>query len=496
MGRDLARIKNTSLWYREVNIDGAMTLLEVENTSMGDLTVGGIPGSTPVISSDALGQSITLFSTEDPATDQSTFDVSFRLWLDTRHPLTQQIEKAGELYFQRLYYSCPPLNSRNLWKQLQQFHIRVTGATEAATRDLTGSDGSQDNTVSEVVINALRIFKTSLSALTSGTALDVLSIAGLDDDNDCLPGYPGRDRVLFAGLASSAAPAEIYYSVTGGGAWAAIVTDPTPFTVNSDITFLTAEVIDEDNVRLVASRATDAGTKTQWAYQDISVVGSTITVASWNVITIAATSNADAFEAGLWLQEASRNYLATAGDIYVGTDNWETDPGAAKFTGSNAFAAMVEYNGDVWAVGASNTINVERANKRDTWVVRTGPSGGGAFTAISFANDGTMFAGNGTSIFKSNNEAANTTGWSSLKDFGASHVVKHIECEKGSSIILTVYVDDTTPGAGEAWRTEDGGNSWTQISETVNTGYNAVYPLFNPREAIIVGDGGTIEQLA
>jgi hypothetical protein len=134
---------------------------------------------------------------------------------------------------------------------------------------------------------------------------------------------------------------------------------------------------------------------------------------------------------------------------------------------------------------------VERLTLRGTFAARTGPSGGGAFTALAFADDGTLFAGNGTSLFKSNNEAGSTGGWTSLKDFGSAHVVKSIRCKGGSSQILEVEVDDTTPGAGEVWFSEDGGNTWRQITESANGGYNGVYYPADLDQAIIVGDAVT-----
>jgi hypothetical protein len=112
----------------------------------------------------------------------------------------------------------------------------------------------------------------------------------------------------------------------------------------------------------------------------------------------------------------------------------------------------------VYAVGASNVI-LKEVNKSGSFVALVGPSGGGAFSAIVQASDGLLFAGNGQSLYVSNNDALNTGGWTSLKDFGSNHVIEEIFLKKGDSNHIYVVVDDTTPGNGEFWHSNDGGNS-------------------------------------
>jgi hypothetical protein len=501
MPEPVVLIENTSLWWREVNIPGPMKLLEVENTSMGDLTIAGLPASTPVFSRNAEGAFVKLFNTEEPPGDASSFDLTYRVQLNRRHPLYNfLVNQQEDIYLQRLAYSCPPTNDRILWKRLEHYRIQASGGTKAATRDLNGSGGSQNNTISVSVEEDIEVYRGSLSRLTTTEALSILAVAGLSKKNSCLAGYPGRDRILVFGAAADGAPANLLYSVNGGGTIAAFGTDSTPFSVNSSITAVVVGFISETQFRVIATRAGDAGTKPQIAYQDFSFAGSTLTAASWNVITIAAGANADDGEALAWHQDLGRLYIAAEGDIYVSTANGESDPGAKQYTGSNAIAAFARRNDDVWAVGASNTILVERSSLRNTFVARTGPSGGGAFTAIAFSDDGVLFAGNGTSVFKSTDEAGSTAAWTSLKDFGSAHAVRAIQCKAGSSQILRVVVDDTTPGEGSVWESEDGGNSWRLITESANDGYNAAYFLADIDQAVLVGDAvsslGWIELLS
>lgn len=489
MAEPVVQIGNTSLWYRAANIPGPLALFEVENTAMGDLTIGSLPTIAPLFVQNAEGVFYKLFENPEPPGDLSSVDLTYRVQLNRRHPLYNLlVNQQAEIVVQRLFYSCPPVNNRVMWKRLEHYRIRATGGTKAATRDLASSQGSMDNTISVSVLEDIEVYRGSLARITIAEALAINTIAGLSQNNPCLAGYPGRDRILVIGAVASGAPANAYYSLNGGGTFAAFTTDTIPFTVNSSLVAVVMGFISETQFRVIWTRAGDAGTKVQIAYQDFSVAATSLTAASWNLITIAASANADDGEALFWAQDLGRLYIAAEGDIYISEDNGETDPGAKQYTGAAAFAQFARRGDDIWIVGASNTILVERSSLRDTFAARTGPTGGGAFTAISFAGDGKLFAGNGTAIYKSTDEAGSTAAWTSLKDFGASHVVKKIQCKNGSSELLRVFVDDTTPGVASVFETEDGGQNWRLITESANAGYNDVYLPADIDQALIVGD--------
>ena len=91
------------------------------------------------------------------------------------------------------------------------------------------------------------------------------------------------------------------------------------------------------------------------------------------------------------------------------------------------------------------------------------------------ARDNWLYAGNGTAIYRSNNLAANTGGWSSLKDFGANHSVVGIQCVDGESQILRVFVGDTVGTDGDVWYSLDGGNSFVEVTDLSNNSYTKEY---------------------
>lgn len=131
-----------------------------------------------------------------------------------------------------------------------------------------------------------------------------------------------------------------------------------------------------------------------------------------------------------------------------------------------------------------------------------GPTGGAAFTAVTVANDGRIYAGNGTAIYLSDNGALNAGGWTSLKDFGANKKVVSINCAGGTkagggdSQLLRVVVDDTAGGTAAVWESVDGGATWKQVDALSNTGYNASF--WSPSDenlAFIVGDAGEVHKI-
>lgn len=498
----IAKMSLRSLWWKEL-ISDSFQVFDTDKIGMGDVALNEIPTVTPVFGRGPDGTFKLQIETTAPPSDFNTFDLMFLEDTEVEHRLLQMTRDKRPIYLQRLTYNCPPVNLRALWKTLEHFKILPDTATQAAGPNRDGTDGVIEDTVSIKVTETVRLYRTSLSGLTTTEIQPLMSIAGIPDDSDCIPGYPGADQILvFGAAATGAAVANALYSMNGGATILAYTTDPSPFAdIDRDITHAQVGFISDTQFRVFYFGDGAAAAKTIWAYQDFPIASTTQTAASWNLITIDATSVADATEGVLWDQTIGRLYVATAGDIYVSVDDGITDPGAAKFIGTNAFAQLAkDEDNNVWAVAAANTILRELANDRDTFASRTGPSGGGAFTAIAFADDGVMFAGNGTSVFKNTDKAGSTGAWSSLKDFGASHVVKDILFRGGASQCPRVVVDDTTPAAGEVWESEDGGVSWRQVGETANDGYNDVYNTKNPNRAYIVGDDvsslGVIEVLA
>jgi hypothetical protein len=227
-----------------------------------------------------------------------------------------------------------------------------------------------------------------------------------------------------------------------------------------------------------------------WGDFDLGAPGTT----TWTNVDVGATAG-DTITALAWLMY-DRCYAATGGDIYVSTDQGESW-GTAIYDGTTQINAFCKDKDDnVWAVGNTNLILLE-TGQSDTFSARTGPTGGTHFYSVAVANDGRLYAGNGTSIYLSTNAAANTGGWTELHDFGAGRSVQAIHCAgqaevtNGDSQLITAVVDNTGIAVlgGELWRSWDGGSTWRQTTEVTNVGYNAAYfSDVNDNKIWIVGD--------
>lgn len=472
----------------------------------GGMTGKSIPaiGITPVFGRDRFKKPIVISLNKEAPGGIPTLTIQIfqRMTVDF---LLKAVQRGCPLNIQLRGVACPPLDNPLLFDALWHWgrgYVTTYTPGDGPSLEFNGTNMTAEGELTFPYM--IQLEPAVLQQLTvTGTDQNLLAIAGIPDEtcDECNNGYVGADKILYIGAeADTGVTAKLLYSVDGGGTTAATSADP--FAADEHIGFVAVRPLTKNTFRVVvATPTTDAGAKAKFAWDDIVYGAEGTTV--WNTVTIAAGVNGDTIQALAWLFP-SRGYIATAGDIYVSTDYFETDPGAAIYTGAtaiNGFAKSPDGK-TVWAFGATNLL-LRETNQNGIFSARTGPSGGGAFTALAVANDGTIYAGNGQSIFKSINEGENVGGWTELKDFGASHVVKKIQVVGGSkalggdSQIIRVEVDDTTPGTGEFWKSVNGGASWIQENELTNTGYNdAYFSEVDDNLAILVGDGAVMQRFS
>lgn len=473
--------------------------MSIDRHGMTGKTDNTIPGRGQVFGRTAEGRFRVKLSFKEVPGGLNTGTIEYDKTQDIDF-LEDAAKKESVFGMWEMYSPCLRLDNPNGWRAGGRLDYRGRMAvTTLSDGDAPSREATGDPVVSNVSVSweyNITFLPLAITSLTWNDAENTESITDITTLKQafaeaCLAGYQGPDKHIYlATEADTSATANVIYSRNGGGAWA--VTSADPFAADEHIGQIVSRILNETQFRLITARlTTDAAAAAEVAYSDVSF-GAEATTA-WTTVDVGST-NGDVIITLEWIFH-NRLYAAVGqpgseGEVWVSTDQGET--WSEVFTGTTAINAFAKGYGedcqDVYAVGASNLI-LREINQSGTFETLVGPSGGGAFTAVAIANDGLLFAGNGQSLYVSNNNALNTGGWSSLKDFGASHVVKSIYLPEGDSNHIYVVVDDTTPGAGEFWHSNDGGNSWNQLTEVSNTGYNAsANSDEDPNWYVIVGD--------
>ena len=334
---------------------------------------------------------------------------------------------------------------------------------------------------------AFEFLRPSLTALdlpnVVADATDVYFIGSIIKDVEA---YPGPDKVGFvANQAASGVAAKLYCTSDGGSTWSAADNDP--FGSDEHIASVRAFVINPQTGGRVVVQNLSA---TEIAWADFN--WSDPTALTWT--TVSTTGNGK-FLGWRYFKEL---LIATASGVFLSVDGGESiDSTLSSNTNVTGFAFTPDdpdLEPYAYMFGASNTLlrKLKGSSVVDTLV---GPSGGGAFTALAVANDGTLWAGNGTSLYRSSDGGTTAAGWTSVKNFGSGMAVIGIGLVKNDPEFMQVFVDDSTPGDGSAWISADG-VTFEQITNLTNDGYNKAY--FSPTDpnlAIVVGDDDTTEAI-
>lgn len=355
-----------------------------------------------------------------------------------------------------------------------------------------------ESTIQPIALAMIDVVQLALSNLTIAETEDLLCIDGIKDlSTGCGAGYPGPDKVLVVGAqAVGGASANAYFSINGGSTWTAFTTDPNS-TIAENLGACLIFPLGTGFRVIFARSTTDAAAPAEVFYGTSTAFdATTIAAMTWTAVNLGSTNAEFVEQRSLFRLGYTRLYAGTdGGDIYVSTtqgESWTQLLSGDAANDINCFAK--DANGGVWAAGASNTIVYENPSNRGTFSAKTGPSGGGEFFSLAISNDGTIFGGNGTSIYRNNNNAQTAGGWTALKNFGTNKNVIKIWFEgenklaNGESQIIRCVVDNTAPGDGEVWQSVDWGQTWSQITNLTQDGYNDVYISRYGNKAILVGD--------
>lgn len=466
--------------------------LSLDKHGMDDTTDNTIPTQTVLFGRDSFGRPKVKLTFDDTPSGLVTGTINF----NKQHKidfLEQAAIDRRKFNILKFYIPAGRIDNYVNWQLNGRLDVvvnaRIATPVLGAGPGLDYAAAAVQNSVQFNGESRIILRPPSISALTTTETADLNCITGLTDldANNDIPGYPGADKMMFIGCdAGAGVTPNVLYTVNGGSTWAAFGADP--FSADEHIKAIAVQFNSPTQYRLVVLRETaDASNPPEIAYADITL-GNESSSPTWNAVDVGSTNN-DAGQSMFWPTELfNRLYVAAGGDIFVSTNQSESF-GTAAYTGSTAINAWaIDEDENVWAVGASNLILREKADSRGTFETMVGPSGGGAMTAIAVADDDTIWVGNGSSLYRSSNSAASAGGWTSVKDFGTNHVVKSIQLIKNNSQLLKVVVSDTSGNEGDVWYSLDG-NTFVEVTNVTNSGYNAAYfSAIDPNFAVVVGE--------
>ena len=465
-----------------------------DGASMTGKTIPVI-GVTPVYGRDRYNNPIVIDITETAPGDLPSATVTI-YEKKTLTFLENMVMKRCPINMQLRVVECGTLDDPFIWDKMTHWGRGVLTTYNPGD----GPAIEYDNTIMQAAgtisfRHALLLSQTELSKLTTAEVNDILCIDGIPDEdcNECGTGYPGADQLLYAGCeAASGLTAKVLVSVNGGGSWVATTADP--FAADEHVDFIQVMPHGRSGARvIVGTGVTDVAAEAKIAWSDVDYGAEDTTV--WTDTLISSGATGDIIEAMKWVL-SDRLMLASAGDIYVSSNQGNTADDAAIYTGAlviNGFSISPDRK-TVVAYGESNLLLREQ-NQNNVFAARVGPTGGSSITALAIAGDGSWYAGVDGQLWKSVNSGLNAGGWDLRYDFGGAFVVKEIQvvggvkAGGGDAEVLKIVLDDPTPGTGEIWQTLDGAATMEQIPERANDGYNGAYfSETNDNHAIIVGD--------
>lgn len=393
--------------------------------------------------------------------------------------------EARSIYIQDRFHRFGALDNPNIWDKMVHYGRGIVGDETVGGANI---DYAGNEIRSSVPVNfeyAFEFFRPVLTAQDPPDIdVDATAVIFVDDIFSGIIAYPGPDQIGFVGTTAVAAgTAEVLVTSDGGNIWQTM--SSAPFAAAQDIVDVAYRAINpKEGVRVVVAN----GTSAEIAYADIT--WGDPTTATWTVV--ATTGIPTALSWGAF----DELLIATSSGLFQSSDRGET---IGTQLSANTSITGLKYtdwplldDARYFAFGTGNTLLTKRVGRDDVTTL-VGPTGGTTFASVEQAVDGTIYAGNGTSFWRSTDEAMTAASWTNIRDFGANFAVVGIGLAQGDPYLIQLAVDNSTPGTAQAWLAADG-VSFEQIPELANDGYNALYQsLIDPNFVIIVGDSDTTE---
>lgn len=469
-------------------LDGSFdpfVILDTETFGGDDATLPGAGRDSEYVS-DENGNPIILVAAETPPGGLPSFNLQF---VDTYAQNALRLAKSrglNNLVVHKRKVKSGILTNPTAWQAVE---VHFGGAVGDITSPGSGIDYSGASARGSAAMTFTGEYEYIFPVLTAlnlddvvADALDVVMVGDVIKD---VPNYPGPDKIGF--IAQQAASGVAAKLVTTADAFSTVSdADADPFGTDEHIQAVVYKLTDaETGGRVIVGNASAA----EIAYADFTY--SDPSALSWT--TVATTGNVTA----LGWRDYNELIIVTASGAYISRD---AGASVAVTLVTNANLTGIAFSPQdpnlepyAYLYGASNTIlrKLKGVDSVDTLV---GPSGGGAFTSLAVAKDGTIYAGNGQALYRSTDGATTAAGWTQVYDAGSGKTIAEVRCVGGDSRALIIVVAGT---AGTVFTSIDGGNTMQAVTIGTNSGLNAAwFSPTNPNFGVIVGDDDTTEPLA
>lgn len=311
--------------------------------------------------------------------------------------------------------------------------------------------------------------------LSARTVLETEAFSGIAFlSSECLEDCQSQESAGENGYAVTEAKAgspvnvaNVWYTGDSGQTWTE--TSQRPFAGGEDIIGPVLAGIKSKHRIIIGRGTADAGNPAEIAYADVTTLGTTV----WVRVNVGAI-NGQYIKALYWLDYMHLYASTNDGYVYKSADGgatWTT----ALTTAVNALNAIAalgygSYAGQVWVVGASNTI-YKSTDYGVTWTAITGPVAAQIINTVCLTTDGTVFVGYANGALYGSMDGGSS--WSSLPVQGITATSIAAIQAWGDFVI---WAAANTADGGYVVRSTDGGATFQlwHLNMPVNSGINCL----------------------
>lgn len=473
-----------SLWIQPSGENTPWEIFDAGQVGIGDILLPGGGPRTVIYRTGLNGQAVPLTITREPP-GQPTFDIE--AYLSKVRDFFELARVNDDCYALqvRVADGCSDLDDPTGWSKLYQFGQVQTGdQTIGAPASREFAAATVPITTPQQPIYEVLLVKQSLSRIVNAEVSDFTGVTFISTNRgcaDCPDAYNGPDQHGIITMAAEvAAPGEVLTTSNGGTTLTKTTTDP--FAVDFNIGIPMMRSISQDNWRALIPRIeTDGATAAEIAWVDMPK-GDESNTPAWTSGVLGATVG-DVITAAFW-PEFGRVYAAYGAGVIA----WSQTQGKSYvdlFTGSNIINDFAQdpKTGNVYAVGAGGTVLVDKG-ATGSFTGLTGPTADPDLDAVTIGNNGNLWVGAGTALWRSITPLPSASNHWVLANTMTNPIIK-LDVKGGDRALggdpqmLHILTSQAATLGGLALTT-DGGAFPEDVPVLINAGYTDAY--FSPND--------------